>query len=109
MRWTCRSALRRSTERTNARLDVGSVDEPVLDHVVDRVRFAEELEHRCVASVDHGGERVDELDELLAPLDHTLVVERDVVLGVLVADALQARLEVVEVAPRVAVVRARSR
>ena len=49
---------------------------------------------------------VDQSQELGAPLDDATVVERDVVPGVLLADLRQARLEVLEVAPDVAVVRA---
>ena len=55
---------------------------------------------------DDRGERVDQSQELVAALDDATVVERHVVAGVLVADLRQARLEVLEVAPHVAVVRA---
>ena len=90
-------------------LDVGAVDEAVRSHVVDRVRLGEEVEHRLVPSIDDRAERVDHPDERLATLDHALVVERDVVVGLLVAHLGQARLEVVEIAPGVAVVRAETR
>ena len=90
-------------------LDVRPVDEAVRRHLVERVRLGEELEHRRVAAVDHRGEGVEQPQELVAALDHALVVERDVEVGVLVADLGEARLEVLEVAPHVAVVRARSR
>ena len=49
------------------------------------VRLGEEVEHRLVAPSDHRGERVDQLDEGLPALDHALVMERHVELGVLVA------------------------
>ena len=52
---------------------------------------------------------VDHLDERLAPLDDALVVEGHVVVGLLVAHLRQARLEILEIAPHVAVVRTESR
>ena len=49
---------------------------------VERVRLGEELEHRLVPAGDHGVELVEQTQELLAALDHALVVERDVEVGV---------------------------
>ena len=86
-------------------LDVGPVDEAVRRHLLERVRLGQELEHRRVAPGDDRGEAVEQPQELLAALDDALVVERHVPAGVLVADLGQARLEVLEVAPHVAVVR----
>ena len=85
-------------------LDVGSVDEPVPDHLLDRMGFEEELEHRRVSTMDDPVEGVEHLDEPLTTLDDTLVMEGDVVVGLLIADADQRLLEVVEAAEHVAVV-----
>ena len=90
-------------------LDVRPVHEAVRRHLVQRVRFGEELEHRLVASVDDRPERIEEPEELRLPLDDPLVMERHVVIGFLVAHLGQTRLEVVEVAPDVAVVRPETR
>ena len=50
----CAAPLDRLGERG---LDVWSIDEPVDPHVVDRMRLAEELEHRVVTASDHRRER----------------------------------------------------
>ena len=85
-------------------LDMGPVDEPVLDHLRDRVRLGQVLEHGAVATSDHGVERVDHLEERLAPLDHALVMEGDVDVGFFLAHPDQALLELLEAAEHVAVV-----
>ena len=76
-----------------------------IGHVLQRVRLGEEVEHRRVPPLDDGREPVEQAEELLPTLDDALVVERHVEVGVLVADLDEAGLEVVEVAPHVAVVR----
>ena len=85
---------------------MGAVDEAVGRHVVERARLGEVLEHRRVAAGDHGLEAVEQAHELVAALDDPLVVIGHVEAGVLVADLHQRRLEVLEIAPHVAVVRA---
>jgi len=88
-------------------IHVGSINETVLPHLVEGVGLTEELEHPSMPGLDHGREPIDELYKRLSSFDDALVMKRHVEVGLFVADPGQAGLEVFEVAPDVAVVRAK--
>ena len=66
-------------------LDVRPVDEAVGHHLLDGVGLAQELKHCGMPAMDHRVEGIEHFEEPFATLDDPLVMERDVVVGVLIA------------------------
>jgi hypothetical protein len=90
------------------RFDMGAVDKAPRRHFVEGARLAEELEHRLMPARNDGGKIIEKGKESGPAFDHALVVKGDVEIGILIADLSQAGLEILEVAPNVAVVGAKS-
>jgi hypothetical protein len=84
--------------------NVGSINDPMGNHFLDRPWFAQELGESLLPSSNHGAKGVELGEEILSAADHAFVVKRHVVLGINGSAPFDSPFEIFQIAPMIAVI-----
>jgi hypothetical protein len=87
--------------------NVGSINNPMGNHFLERPRFAQELGESLLPASNDGAERIELGEEILSAVDYAFVVKRYVVLRVDGSATFDGPFEIFQIAPMIAVVGAK--